>query len=707
MLELVGVHLRARRPAFGLRGIDALDDIDAFLREALAAFEVTQLDYVESQRAAADARQRAALLSGLSDAYVKIAAPTTFAERVAEVCVQAQRFLDAEDARLEFGRPRPPEPGDDDLDEMAASLDGSGGLLTVRAKRGRTWTDDDRTTLAQLAVLISAPIDDARRLDFAQRLDRLGAALNEAADQDAIVAAVATSCGDVTEAADVSLWLADTDALEADREGDGSAQDARHEALQTVARSAGPYFTQRGDDEAWAVLPLNGARNRLGAIGFWFDDRQPFDGVQRDFLMQLADRVATALERVHAYERERAARQDAEIASDRFRSLQQLATEFARAATRRRVAQLLLRRVTEAAAAAGGMVAAADGRRFDLLAAVGALAPGADEAAAGDAPVDALLTALNDAGLAAVIEAVPTSVRTALAAAGVPDIELMPIRAGRRTVGVLALCWTDASAHVEGRDLVAAQVAMAGPALQRAERYDVEHDIAETLQRSMLVRPKLELDGVRWSVHYRAGSAGLAGGDWYDLYALDDRRMAIVVGDVVGQGVQAAAAMGQLRSATRAIAAVVSDPGELVATLDDYVTTTAQGEYSSMAYLVLDIETGDLHHALAGHPPPVLRFPDGTTELLESGRGPLLGLAEKRETATRRVPRGTQLVLYTDGLVERRDESVDAGIDRLRATIAAHGGKLDPEALCPALAAALVPPDQPVDDVAIVAVELL
>jgi serine phosphatase RsbU (regulator of sigma subunit) len=209
-------------------------------------------------------------------------------------------------------------------------------------------------------------------------------------------------------------------------------------------------------------------------------------------------------------------------------------------------------------------------------------------------------------------------------------------------------------------------------------------------------------------VHYRAGSAGLAGGDWYDLYPLDERRMAIAVGDVVGQGVQAAAVMGQLRSATRAIAKVLADPGELVATIDEYVMTTEQGEYSSMAYLVLDTESGELHHTLAGHPPPVLRLPDGTTELLETGRGPLLGLAEKRETAHRRIPRGTQIVLYTDGLVERRDESVDAGFERLRQVVATRGGQLDPASLCPALAAALAPPDdQALDDVAIVVVELV
>ncbi len=155
MLDLVGTHLPARRVALVERGFDGLGDVDAFLTEALAAFEIAQRGFVESNRAAAAAKQRAELLRGLSEAYVKIATPTSLADRLEQVCVQAQQFLDAEDARLDFGRLRgAPDPGPDDLDEMSAILDGSAGRLVLRARRGRTWTDVDRATLAELAVLI-------------------------------------------------------------------------------------------------------------------------------------------------------------------------------------------------------------------------------------------------------------------------------------------------------------------------------------------------------------------------------------------------------------------------------------------------------------------------------------------------------------------------------------------------------------------------
>ncbi len=294
--------------------------------------------------------------------------------------------------------------------------------------------------------------------------------------------------------------------------------------------------------------------------------------------------------------------------------------------------------------------------------------------------------------------------RARLDAAGVRSFAAYPIRAGRRTIGVLGLGWADDAPPPDLDVLVRAQVAMAGPALLRAERYDLDHDIADTLQRSFLALPPIELPGVRWSVHYRAGAAGLAGGDWYDLYALDDHRVAVTVGDVVGRGVQAAAVMGQLRSATRAIAALVDEPGELLAALDGFVTAGEQGRYSSIAFAVLDTRTGELRHAVAGHPPPVLRLPDGTTRLLESGHGPLLGVPCERTTASVNLPPGGLLVLYTDGLVERRDELVDAGLARLVEAVA-NAPTTDPDAMCPHLAAQLRSVDDVADDVAILALQ--
>ena len=724
ILDLVGTHLRARSALLHERGTGPLGHMDAFLQEALAAFEVTQRGYVESHRSAAEARQRVELLRGVSEAYLAIASSSTLEGRLEQVCIQAQEFLDAEDARLEFGRPAPVEGDDRQLDEMVAEVNGSGGRLVLRAHAGKTWTDVDRRALEQLAVLISAPIDDARRLDFTQRLERVGALIAGAADQQTVLGCLLQDGVTGIGAEDAALWLVEggDGVLVSGPAGHDSTSGAgRAGLLATVAATGATVFLGTGEaiashlgtadgdgaiEGAWAAVPLGSGDRRLGAMGLWYDERQPFDVVQRTFILQLANRVATVLERGRAYERERLARREAEVASARFQALQELATELSRAATRRRVAQVLLRRAIRWSDARGGIVAtAAGGRPFEILAesgAVGVRWPLPD----GEVLVEDILRELRVAGTSAEAAGLSRDVRVRLEANGIQSVAVYPIIAGRRSIGVMVLGWAEPFAADVLDELLRAQVAMAGPALARAERYDVEHDIADTLQRSILALPEVELPGVRWSAHYRAGSAGLAGGDWYDLYALDERRLAITVGDIVGRGVQAAAAMGQLRSAARAMAQLVDDPAALLTAIDELTSSTGQGRYSSMAYLVLDTSSGALEYSIAGHPPPVIRLPDGTTELLDAGGAPLLGIECKRETFRRHIPPGTLLVVYTDGLIERRTEGVDVGIQRLVDTIRGAGPDVDPDAFCAELASRLLHPDVAADDVAIVAVAL-
>jgi serine phosphatase RsbU (regulator of sigma subunit) len=206
---------------------------------------------------------------------------------------------------------------------------------------------------------------------------------------------------------------------------------------------------------------------------------------------------------------------------------------------------------------------------------------------------------------------------------------------------------------------------VAGPALQRAGRYDTDHEIAVTLQRSLLTDADITIPGIDWSAQYRSGSPGVAGGDWYDVIALADDAVALAIGDIVGKGVEAAAAMGQLRSATRALAQRIRDPAELLHALDDYASTTKQGLYSSMVFAIFDPAVGALHHAVAGHPPPVLRTADGDVVVVSSGRGPLLGIDATRTTATIPMGSGDTLVLFTDGLIERRHRTLQDGLTQL------------------------------------------
>ena len=209
--------------------------------------------------------------------------------------------------------------------------------------------------------------------------------------------------------------------------------------------------------------------------------------------------------------------------------------------------------------------------------------------------------------------------------------------------------------------------------------YEREHRIAETLQRSLLPERLPAIDGVAMAARYLPAGRGAAiGGDWYDALELKDGRVALVVGDVVGHGLRAAATMGQLRNACRAYALVEASPAEVVARLNRLVATSGEDAMATVLYLVLDRETGELTFTSAGHPPPLILSRDGP-RFLEGGRSVPVGAADPaifREEAET-LPPGATLLLYTDGLVERRDIPLEDRLGQLKAAAAAAGGELE------------------------------
>jgi hypothetical protein len=168
--------------------------------------------------------------------------------------------------------------------------------------------------------------------------------------------------------------------------------------------------------------------------------------------------------------------------------------------------------------------------------------------------------------------------------------------------------------------------------------------------------------------------------------------------------VVAAAAMGQVRSATRALA-VREGPVGVLEALDAYVTTTGQGNLSSMAVIVLDPAASTAEFAVAGHPPPLLRGADGTTSYMEEARGPLLGIAAPgtRRALRQPIAPGTTIVLYTDGLVERRGECIDVGLDRLARVVSTTPQPMHPEGLCDRLLDELDAGGTAADDITVLA----
>jgi PAS domain S-box-containing protein len=236
---------------------------------------------------------------------------------------------------------------------------------------------------------------------------------------------------------------------------------------------------------------------------------------------------------------------------------------------------------------------------------------------------------------------------------------------------------------------------------RKAER---EHRIAETLQRGLLPDRLAEVPGLALAARYVPAGADMAvGGDWYDVVELPSGHVGLAIGDVAGHGPRAASTMGQLRMALRAYALEEPSPADVVGRLDRLVSRLLESEIVTLVYLVLDLDSGVVQFANAGHPPPLVVGPGGQASFLDGGLGSPLGCDDPGLTAEasfRLVP-GSTLLLYTDGLVERRGVSIDEGLERL-ATAATDGGQ-DLEAFCERLLCSMVE-DDTADDVALLAI---
>ncbi|MEU6981965.1 SpoIIE family protein phosphatase [Streptomyces sp. NPDC046324] len=199
----------------------------------------------------------------------------------------------------------------------------------------------------------------------------------------------------------------------------------------------------------------------------------------------------------------------------------------------------------------------------------------------------------------------------------------------------------------------------------RHRAVEEQRHTALTLQRSLLPHPPPQRPGLDIAFRYRPAQATIEiGGDWFDVIPLSGDKTALVVGDVMGSGVAAAASMGQLRTATRTLADLDLPPAQVLHHLDHI--TDGLGTIATCVYAVYDPGAARCQISLAGHLPPVLLHPDGTRELLDLPTGaPLGGCGIPFDTTAIDVGPGDQLVLYTDGLVETRDQAIDARLDAL------------------------------------------
>jgi PAS domain S-box-containing protein len=276
----------------------------------------------------------------------------------------------------------------------------------------------------------------------------------------------------------------------------------------------------------------------------------------------------------------------------------------------------------------------------------------------------------------------------------------VPLRAGGELFGAVAVAGADGGTPASQRQALVADAAeRAALIIRRTLLLEREQHVASTLQHDLLPQSLPELPGISLAAHFRAGGHGIeVGGDWYDVIPLAGGRVGLVVGDVAGRGVAAAARMGQLRSVARAYALEGHSPAAFAQRMNVYHRALSPDELTTLVYAVIEPDRERLRFVNAGHPPPLLVPEDGPARLLP-GVTPPLGVSDlpvHPETVVD-FPAGASLVLYTDGLVERRGEGVDTGLKRLIAAVS--GGTDDLEALCVRVVDGCLGPSSGDDDV--------
>jgi serine phosphatase RsbU (regulator of sigma subunit)/anti-sigma regulatory factor (Ser/Thr protein kinase) len=287
---------------------------------------------------------------------------------------------------------------------------------------------------------------------------------------------------------------------------------------------------------------------------------------------------------------------------------------------------------------------------------------------------------------------------------GIRSLLGVPLLVQGRVIGVLHVgTLTFREFTAEDKELLQLAADRAAPAIENAQLFE-QRRVAEALQRTLLPPELPSIAGLELASRYvPAGGSGL-GGDWYDVFELPESRIAIAVGDVVGHGVGAATVMAQLRTALRAYAAEGHGPASVVQAVDRMMWQLGPAAMTTLAYLVLDPIEETVEVVNAGHLPPLMIDPGTEPRYLDVERAVPLGASPTEVYRSQVVPfpAGTTVVLYTDGLVERRGAPIDSGLDRLREVIA---GREDVEELCAEALERLLP-DEPADDVALVAARM-
>lgn len=280
----------------------------------------------------------------------------------------------------------------------------------------------------------------------------------------------------------------------------------------------------------------------------------------------------------------------------------------------------------------------------------------------------------------------------------------VPLLAGDGVVGVLHVGRLDDRAFTAGDaellQVVAERVAGATQGRQLA----VERAAAEVLERSLLPGRLPVRHGIEFAARYIPAAGRLVGGDWYDAFELPSGDLWVVIGDVAGHSLQAAVVMGRVRSALRAFTLLGAPPEEVLRLLDRKIDAFELDAMVTLACGVTRSPFTSLQLAVAGHPPPIVAMPDQPAVIADTDAGPVLGLGVDvaRSSSTMQLSPGMTIVFYTDGLIERRGESLDLGLERLRAVVSST----TPRQVAHTVMRELIGNADPQDDVALLVVHM-
>jgi putative methionine-R-sulfoxide reductase with GAF domain len=286
---------------------------------------------------------------------------------------------------------------------------------------------------------------------------------------------------------------------------------------------------------------------------------------------------------------------------------------------------------------------------------------------------------------------------------GIRSLLGVPLIVDGETIGVLHV-GTLGTRSFSDRDAELLQLVADRAALAiNAGLLKQERTVASALQRSLL--PRLpEISGLEIAARYVPGHDRLVGGDWYDVFELPTGRVGAAIGDVVGHGLHSATVMGRIRNALRAYALDSDDPAAVLTRLDDMVCHFEPDEMATVLYAVFDPERRHMMCSVAGHPLPLMMLPTGEAQMIEACIDPPIGsdAATPRRATEFAMPEGATIYFFTDGLVERRGEHIDIGLERLRRT-AIPGS---PRRGSTRLVSQLLSDPQPDDDAAVLALHV-